>query len=297
MMFNFVCLGCSFFLFSFGTHALENNHVFKRIEELKETSQWAKLVQIGEEAATEYREQGESLDEFKVTSELVSTLFRLGKLNEANLKIKRLFELAAVIQEPTFLVETFYKTSAVVRVQADMDTNPEKKKVLFDEARVLIKKAAEQQKEFCATNQKLRAIILFNTGAIESDDPKGNRWEAVKIFKEALEIFAAVKENDYHQRTSMRLAKAYLNLNDLAECAKVLDTISAASMKDQRTLMHYYFLLANFRRAESEAMKDREDGIIKKKEAFQAAQIARAIALQLNAQVDLERIEILLKSF
>lgn len=262
------------------------NQYFAQLESLKKEEKWEKITYLGEEALSNGKKDFSLTKEleFAIVDQLVSTYFRLGNFAKAKNHAESLVTIGLSLNQPERIADSLYKFSAAIRGEADSKSHPEEQKQLFNDARKFVHQALEVCHSSCPANASLKAKILFNAGAAECDDPSGNYAYGITMYQEALKLFTALGEEDYRQRTLLRLGKAHLLQGDLTKSQQVIEEFQHLQ-PELRTQMHLYYLQAQVLKAENLT-----------KEAAQIAIEGLAIAIQLNAKADIHRFEQLIHS-
>ncbi len=275
-------------LLPFCCFAQENQHAisaadryFSQLEALKKEENWKEIVRLGEEALkTGTHAIPLTKDQaFSITDQLVSTYFRLGDFVKAKTHAECLLSLGSNLKNPELVADSLYKFSAALRGEAGSLEDPEEQRQRFQEARKFVYQALDLCKASCSMNYALKARILFNAGAAECDDPQGDRAHGIFLYQDALKLFVELREEDYRQRTLLRLGKAYLLQGEIAHSRQVLQEFQTLQ-PEPRTKMHFYYLQAQVLRREgfpSAALQTARDGM--------------AIAVQLQAKADMQRFE------
>jgi|SRR3989304_5000081 len=255
-----------------------------QLEALKEDNQWAQITTLGEKAYDESIKQGDAGQAFLIADQLLSTYYRLGEFKKALFYGDKMELLAGKIDTPIFVVNAFYKSSAAFRGMANEAPIKEQKE-LFNQARKLIQKSLLLLNEKCEKEKALAARVYFNAGALEEDDPLGDLGLAEDFLKKAERLFLSLAENDFHQRSSIRLGKVYLLQGKVPLARAIINGLSIANL-EKRTNMQLLYL---------EAQVLWEEG--KQQEALNKALKAKEIALSLGARADLMRFEQFIAAF
>lgn len=239
-----------------------------QFDSLKKEEKWEQIVALGEGALLGTISHQ---DEFAILDQLVSSYFRLGEFAQAKKHAESLLILAPLLNQPELVADSLYKFSAALRGEQH-----------FNDARKFAKEALELCIASCPTNDALKAKILFNAGAAECDDLNGDCAKGIAMYQEAIPLFTAVKDEDYQQRTLIRLGKAYLLTGNISECRQIIEEFKSPQ-PEERTKMHFYYLKAQLLIAEN---------------LIDLAEIAaiegKEIATRLHAKADIQRFEQLL---
>ncbi len=263
------------------------SHYFAELETLKSAERWEEIISLGEDALTEGRKEScmTPEQEFAIIDQLVSTYFRLGNFEKAKQRAKFLLVIGSTLRDqPALVVDSLYKCSAAIRGEAGSISHPEQRRKLFVDARRFARHALELCNASCSTHDALKARVLFNAGAAECDDLEGDYSAGISMYEKALILFTALKEEDYQQRTLLRLGKAYLLQGDIHKSRQIVETFQYLE-PEQRTRMHFYYLKAQLLMVE---------GLCE--EAEQVARDGMEMAIKLHAQADAHRFEQLIHS-
>jgi len=239
-----------------------------QFDSLKKEEKWEQIVALGEGALLGTIGPQE---EFAIRDQLVSSYFRLGEFAQAKKHAESLLILGQILNQPELVADSLYKFSAALRGEQQ-----------FNDARKFAKDALELCLASCPTNDALKAKILFNAGAAECDDLNGDCAKGIAMYQEAITLFTAVKDEDYRQRTLIRLGKAYLLTGNIQESRKIIEELERLQ-SEERTKMHFYYLKAQVLIAEDLHA-----------EAKHAALEGKEIATRLHAKADIQRFEQLL---
>ena len=275
----------------------QNNFIesyFFHLKALQKEEKWQEIISRGVKAIKQCQVNGDLLSEFSITDQLVSSYFRLGHYMTARIMGERLIQIAdslqkseqssEVVQEMVseLVIDSLYKLSASIRGLAGASQDENQQRELFIQARELMKRALADCSLYCPNNIGLKARVLFNAGAAECDDPQGDFSHGIAHYKDALELFTDLQEEDYRQRTLIRLGKAYFLMGDLEKSQAIITEVKQLEL-EIRTRMHLYYLEAQVIKGEGYFI-----------EAKSCAEIGREIALQLHAEADLHRFNHLL---
>lgn len=283
----FFVLSCSAILSLLSTQAHRHSESFDtaeafaiQIDQMQKNEKWKDIVHLGEKAAIQCRKQHDQQQEFKIVDRLVSTYFRLGDFENAKGNAERLLILGPKLKSTDLITKSFYKFSIALRGAAGIEPNQEKKRQLYDEARSY----AIQALSHCPNHRALKARVLFHGGAVECDDPYGDRMKGIAMYQEALTLFTALREKEYKQRVLIRLGRAFLLQGDVKRSRDVVEELKRSPLRE-RTNMHLHYLEALVLKSENrfnEALKKIKEG--------------KQIAIKLHANADLKRFEHLMNS-
>lgn len=261
----------------------EDDSYFFQIESLKKNEQWEEIVRLGENAQEKCNQLKDLKKEFEIADQLVSTYYRLGNFEKAKEKANCLLNIGNELGIPELIIDAFYKTSAAIRGQAGDAADVNLQKQLFIEAKNLANAALKLCDEQCHANKGLKAKVLFNAGAAECDDPTGNLSEGVKMYNESIIYFKDLKEEDYRQRTLIRLGKAYLLQGNIKASREIIEEMKVTDMQ-VRTKMHLFYL---------DAQVLKEEGNIHR--ALKRAKEGKEMGIQLHASADVNRFDQLIQ--
>lgn len=251
-----------------------------QIDEMYKNEKWQEIVNLGEKAAKQCRKHHDEQQEFKIVDQLVSFYFRLGDFEKAQENAERLLVLGPSLKSTDLITKSFYKFSIALRGAAGIESHHDKKRQLYDKARSY----AAQALKHCPNHRALKARVLFHTGAVECDDPYGDRMKGIAMYQEALTLFTALREKEYKQRVLIRLGTAFLSLGEIKRSRDVVEELKKSSLRE-RTHMHLHYLEALVLKKENrfnEALKKTKEG--------------KQIAVKLHANADLQRFENLMNS-
>jgi tetratricopeptide (TPR) repeat protein len=244
------------------------------VKELQQEEKWDEIISLGKRAL----EQSEGKERFIILDQMVSTYFRLGDFLAAEESSEDLLALGESLEDAGLLVGSLYKFSAAVRGKAGSQEE------LFEKARSLANRALIEYEKNRLDDPILRAKVLYNAGAAECDDPKGDYKRGALMYKEALSLLAkhSVEYDDYSHRLMIRLGKAYLLQGDSAASLVLLEGLEKESL-EERTRMHMRYLKAQVlcsRGSYELSIEEAEKGLL--------------TAVKLRAKADLKRFEKLL---
>lgn len=222
---------------------------------LRLEEQWEQIIISGEQAL----ESATESQAMQIHGQLASSYFYQGDFEGAERHACLCYEKACELGASEEEAHGLYLLSAVARAEEDFASA----KAIALEALLLSK-------------GEMKAKVLFNLGAAEMDDPKGNLTRAQKSLEDALHLFTCI---DDQQRTAIRLSKVYL-MKGLIGRAQVLLIKTMPKIKSQRTLMHAEYLSAQIEKA----LGNREKALAIAKEALVKAE-------NLSAAKDVERIK------
>lgn len=266
---------CFYLLFGGIALTAHASTYFEQVEGLKKSEDWEKIIELGEQTLIEEKGELSLNQQFAIADQLVSTYFRLGDFDNAKKHAESLIHLGAALNQPELVATSLYKFSAAIRGEASNTTNPELQQQLFSDAR----NTANQALEICPADRALKAKILFNAGAALCDDPKGNYLKGIAMYEEAVDHFTAVKDEDYRQRTMLRLGKAYLLAGQLSKSHQIVQAFDDLQ-PEERTKMHMLYLKAQVLIAEK-----------LNEQAEEAALKGKEIAVRLHAKADIQRFD------
>lgn len=258
------------FLSLFAEEPIAIRRYFDQLQILQKSEQWEEIVALGEQALA--RDHCLKEEEFAICDQLVSSYFRLGIFDKAIEHAQTLVTLGSELNKPELVANSLYKLSAAIRGNSE--------KPQFDMARKLAYEALELCKEKCPADRALKARVLFNAAAAECDDPNGkNISHAIAMYEEALVLFSETEDEDYRQRTLLRLGKAFLLQGETARCNQIIEEFQFLQ-PEERTKMHLYYLNAQL--------------LLERNRLEEAKSIAHQgldIALKLHALADVRRFE------
>ena len=212
-----IILALLFSISLFASHTLDFFHSFDTLK----SENWKSLIDIGEKALKEKPDP-------KIHARLASTYFYLGKYEEMKSHIDACFFESLDEESDELLIRSLYLLSAYHRVNKN-----------YSCAKQVIKKALTKAR---AHNQlNLLSKVLFNAGAVETDDPKGKVDLAQKYYEEALSYLTP--DSDDAHRVQIRLGKVYLLKKEFYKLPALLSTLSKATLTT-RTRVHFYYLSA-----------------------------------------------------
>jgi tetratricopeptide (TPR) repeat protein len=256
------------------------SYCFKQIEILKKEERWEEIISLCE-TLLQFEEQDlfSTKERFLLLDQMVSTYFRLGLFEKAREKAEDLIQLGEKSGDPECVVDSLYKFSAALRGQAGDESDAKRQEEKFEQAKRYAELALQLCSITCPSNLSLRAKVLFNFGAALCDNPEGSYDQAIPMYEEAMQIFSRTGEEDYRQRTMIRLAKAYLLQKDWERCSGLIERLETASL-EKRTHMHFYYIKAQLLLAQGQII-----------DAITAVQKGRELAVILQARADLARFE------
>lgn len=238
--------------------------VLQKGSELKKQGLWDEQIKLGEQAIESCKEKGLLKEEARLTAQLASTYFYRGDYLRTTILSERSLAICHQISDEEGVISSLYLLSAA-------------KRGLKNYAEAIL--CAEQALILCSQEDTLKAKVLFNLAAALSDQDRPDIERALEHLQHAQALFLAAKDEDYLGRTSLRIARLYILQNKPVLAMKILSEASSHFHQD-RVWMHYHYLMAQALRKIG-----LEDG------AIQEAQVAKVLAVRLQAQEDLNRIE------
>ena len=220
---------------------------------------WEKLTTLGEKAL---EEKGNP----KIHARLATSYFYLGRYEEMKKHVDQCLEHSLDEESNDLLVQTLYLLSAYHRSQSS-----------YTEARNVIEKALHKVRSL--DNSVLLAKVLYNAGAAEEEDPKGNLDLAKQYFEEALTLHDP-HSNDCH-RVLLHLGKVHLLKNAPSVTTTILSKLSNEKLFP-RTQAHFFSLSAQLALAKGN-----------KEEATLFIDKGLALAEQLHMTTDIKRLKML----
>ncbi len=217
------------------------NNYFSKIDSLREDEDWKQILLLGEQALLDSK--GSLSQKAAIHAQLASCSFYLGDYDLCLEHAHKCQLIAEYLDDPKHLMQSLYLLSAQKRAEASLCQNPLEQKELFREAKSYIYKALKHFDR--CSDEHIKAKVLFNGGAAQADDPNGDLGVAVHWYREAMDIFAKLKEVDAYNRTAIRLAKLSLLLKKNDSCNRILSDIHFDSLT-QKTKVHYYFVKAQY---------------------------------------------------
>lgn len=214
------------FIFSYLFAAL--NEDFYQSFEVNKEKDWEMVIKLGEKALKERSDP-------KIHARLASSYFYLGRYDEMKKHIDHCLEESLDVDSEELLVRSLYLLSAYHRSQDS-----------YEEARRVIDKALNKARKI--KNNPLLAKVLFNTGAAEADDPKGNLDYAKLCYEEALTLVDP-HADDTH-RLLLRLGRVYLLQNSLQAASSIITQLSKENLVP-RTKVHFYNLALQIAQAKN----------------------------------------------
>lgn len=201
----------------FGSYTSEFYHSFDQ----KKSEQWPSLLEIGEKALEEHSDP-------KIHARLASLYFYLGKYEEMKKHIDACITESLDDESQELLIRSLYLLSAYHRINKN-----------YASAQHVIQKALTKARAY---NQPcLLAKVLFNAGAAEADDPKGDCELAQKYYEEALTYFSP--DSDDAHRVLIRLGRIYFLKKEFYKLNPLLSNLSQTNLSP-RTCVHFYYLSA-----------------------------------------------------
>lgn len=197
---------------------------FQDFPALQKEEKWREIVVAGEDAL----ETATNLEAVQIHGQLASSYFYQGDFEEAERHASLCYEIACELDNPDQKVHGLYLLSAVARARGD-----------FAEAKTIALEA------LLFSEGKLKAKVLFNLAAAETDDPKGNLEVAQKSLEDAYHLFDCPEDR---QRTAIRLGKVYLSQGKMEQAQKLLAK-TIPEIQSQRILMHAEYVSAQIEKA------------------------------------------------
>ncbi|MCH9631716.1 MAG: hypothetical protein S4CHLAM6_00330 [Chlamydiae bacterium] len=254
------------------------DNFFSKVGELKKESNWKHIVLLGQLALESNKS---SLDQRgSVHATLSSSCFYLGEYDLGIEHARKCKLMGEYLDDPSHIIRGLYLISAHKRIEANLCNEPGEKRKLFKEAQTEIQKAIKYFDR--CSDEFVKAKALFNGAAAAADEPDGNLEVAVQWFRKAMDIFLKLEKYDDYNRTTIRLAKAALLLNNHNGCYEILKNIQLDSLT-QKTTVHYLYVKAQY----FVATKQFSDACTTILDAIE-------IALELGMKTDLERLNVLL---
>ena len=229
---------------------------FEAFPTLRSNMQWAQIIELGERAL---QNSPRSNDAIQIHGQLASTYFYQGNFEQADKHATLCYNIASVVGNQQGQVHGLYLLSATARARED-----------FAKAKSYALQALPK------SEGELRAKVLFNLGATEEEDPRGNLEQARASLEEALSLFHCSEDQ---QRTTIRLGKIYFLTKRLDTARNLLENV-LPEIQNIRIIMHAEYLLAQIEKA---------SGNIDKARVYAMSALAKAN--QLGASKDAERIE------
>lgn len=259
---------------------LDIDAYYFNINDFVQNKQWRRAIIMGKNAF-EGAVSLQKLDvAWKIGDTLVSHNFFLGDFEEALRQGLENQKIAELLAEPKKMAKSLYKISAAYRGIGDSSSiHSESQIQSFQKSRDAIKKSLQIAEEKCPLEQSLRAKILFNLGALESQDPKGDLTKAKDAYTEAIVLFERTGREDYRQRTLLRLGKLYLLQKNLIDARATCECLRNL-VSDERSLMHFFYLDAQILSSEGNWPH-----------ACESSEKALALAIKLEAKADIQRIQ------
>lgn len=260
------------------TSSLKNYLI--HFDQLKKNENWIEIIQLGSQAL---------LDPFislnqkaKIHAQLASCSFYLGDYENCLSHAQNCLSLSEKLDDSSLVIRAFYLLSAHKRAEGNqyLEINPKLSKHYFEEARSLIDQALEHL-NYCS-DDFMKAKVLFNAAAADSDDPYGNLERAIERYQKAIEIYTSLRAYDDVARASIRLAKVYLLQKRYKDLLCILKGIDVVSLP-LKTKVHYQYLEAQYYASLQQPEK-----------AKSILQEAIETAENLKMETDLKRLEALM---
>ena len=134
----------------------------------------------------------------EINALLASTQFYLGNYAAMKTHINACETIALALNLNNYRIRSGYLLSAYYRIQQD-----------FTQAKAVINQTLMYFNT--ETPDALKAKVYFNAGAAYADEPQGDIAKAIDFYQSSLHLLDP--KTDDHHRTTIRLAKAYLLLN------------------------------------------------------------------------------------
>lgn len=255
---------------------------FKNFEALAKAEQWEEIIAQGSAALEAAKKSNRSSDEAKICAQLTSTAFYMGDYDQALIYATRCHELAEKFDDPALFIRALYLESAIYRALAAKEPQENPQQLIYAQAVGICEEAADVFSKMDVENFNLKGKIYFNLGAAHADNPKGDLEKAENCYAIAIESFKKAQAADDMIRTTMRLGKVYLLLNDYEQCQQMINEVRPL-ISSQRLSMHADYLEAQVKFA----INDLE-------EAFRIASMGLEKAKILGAKEDESRLIALL---
>jgi tetratricopeptide (TPR) repeat protein len=214
---------------------------FSKVEELKLNEDFKQLVLLGELALTD--KKATFTEVAKIHAQLASSYFYLGEHELCLEHANKCQLISEYLDEPNFLIRSLYLLSAHKRTEANLCSDIEEQRELFQESKSLIHKAIKYFNR-CDCDF-LKAKVLFNGGAAYSDDTNGDLEVAIRWYQEAADLFLSLEEHNDYYRTLIRLGKVWLLQHKYDDLTELLNKVDALKLP-KKTKVHYQYLEAQY---------------------------------------------------